>query len=124
MKRFRLDTEHWVIQLYISLWKEDTFWLIGCSSICCGITELVMMLEKKSLRTVAVFCHFLQCSSTCRYNARVLESSRAICQNRAICQELLSGFLKHGGSFIILVRLKLDQTFLTDESSTQEVKIT
>ena len=80
------------------------------------------MLEKKSLRTVVVFCHFLQCSSTCRYNARVLESSRTICQNRAICQELLSGFLKHGGSFIILVRLKLDQTFLTDESSTPALK--
>ena len=121
-KRFRLETEHWVIQLYISLWKKDTFWLIGCSTICCGITELVMMLEKKSLLTVTVFCHFLQCCSTCLYNARILESSRAICQNRAIFQEVLSGFLKHRGSFIILVSLKLDQTFLTDESSTPALK--
>ena len=81
-----------------------------------------MMLEKKSLQTVTVFCHFLQCCSTCLSNARILESSRAICQNRAIFQEVLSGFLKHRGSFIILVRLKLDQTFLTDESSTPALK--
>ena len=74
------------------------------------------MFEKKSLRTVAVFCHFLQCCPTYLYNARVLESYRAI------FQEGLSGFLKHRGSFIILVSLKLDQTFLTDESSTPALK--
>ena len=33
-------------------------------------------------------------------------------------QEGLSGFLKHVGLFIILVRLKLEQKFLTNESST------
>ena len=33
-------------------------------------------------------------------------------------QEGLSGFLKRVGLFIILVRLKLEQKFLTDKSST------
>ena len=37
-------------------------------------------------------------------------------------QEGLSGFSKHVGLFIILVRLKLEQKFLTDESSTPALK--
>ena len=36
--------------------------------------------------------------------------------------EGLSGFLKHVDLFIILVRLKPDQKFLTDESSTPASK--
>ena len=39
-----------------------------------------------------------------------------------IIQEGLSGFLKHVGLFIILVRLKLEQKFLTDESLTPALK--
>ena len=37
-------------------------------------------------------------------------------------QEGLSGFLKHVGFFIMLARLKLEQKFLTDESSTPALK--
>ena len=37
-------------------------------------------------------------------------------------QEGLSGFLKHVGLFIVLVRLKLEQKLLTDESSTPALK--
>ena len=34
---------------------SSLFWLTGSTSIYCGILRLVMMFEKKSLRTVAVF---------------------------------------------------------------------
>ena len=37
-------------------------------------------------------------------------------------QEGFSGFLKHVGLFIVLVKLKLEQKFLTDESSTSTLK--
>ena len=37
-------------------------------------------------------------------------------------QEGLSGFLKHVGFFIMHARLKLEQKFLTDESSTPTLK--
>ena len=38
-------------------------------------------------------------------------------------QEVLTRVLKHVGLFIILVRLKLAQKFLTDESSTLALKL-
>ena len=37
-------------------------------------------------------------------------------------QEVFSGFLKHTGLFIIPMWLKLEQKFLTDESSTPTLK--
>ena len=50
---------------------SSIFWLTGSPSVYCGIPRLVVMFEKKSLRTVAVFLSF---STMLSFSTRVVFS--------------------------------------------------